>query len=563
MDKWIVDMDMGNNMDDIIRKIDRVSVSVDVGGSTLASSMGEGLFISNASSQQSLDNNNNKKELTSWIFSEDIPFFSVPLLSTNGPTEKLHAQDCAKLHRLITVFTKLNQNNIQIQPDSIANILIEYAFNLQHHADKFNLPLSSYKSMLSTHFVTPKRPITRFINDLVAKVVEHVPTLLSHYNHSQSDLAHILLVMLTNAHEYNDTLGLFYYGAKMNHSCAPNTFITFTPSLSVHHLSPTLNQRQQLTTDYSLLFSNDFIRAFWSTPQRQEYLQHTKFFQCQCERCLSPDYLRTLPCPKCKECFVVPTPRANANNEYDFVCRACNERIPSDSLPVDAESTLINNMLSLIDQLSFLESNMMPSRELQNHIQMNTRGAIYKSLFDLYFEYLPVLGNRHWSLKYLSFFLCEYLYQDVLSEMVVLNKGKSKKSHLSVNEEMELKLIKCQEWGMDILEYLLWIVNTSGQDKSSNVDLKGWYMVTVMKSLTLLAQYFTVPKNGNAGSTDDLEFVSSKQIRTRLQSYLNDPMNTWLMGNDQFYDTMIDAIWDRGAFFEGLWRDRLLRYYAP
>ena len=123
----------------------------------------------------------------------------------------------------------------------------------------------------------------------------------------------LLAIVNTNTHEYygknkSSTPGtasmsaLFLFGSKMNHSCEPNlTYTSMTDDGALEYKVIRPIQAGEATT---FSYIGDLFRT--PTPERRKYLQQTKAFFCECQRCTGPDYCRYVKCTQCHR-YLVPT----------------------------------------------------------------------------------------------------------------------------------------------------------------------------------------------------------------------------------------------------------------
>ncbi|TPX60408.1 hypothetical protein PhCBS80983_g01783 [Powellomyces hirtus] len=123
------------------------------------------------------------------------------------------------------------------------------------------------------------------------------------------DIQKLLLVLATNAHEFVEDgavyVGLYDRGSKLAHSCSPKTVYVGEGRILKHYALQPIAAGDMITTNYTV---RDDIRACHPTHLRQEHLLRTKFFLCECERCIVPDTLRSIPCPTCSTPNTPTTP---------------------------------------------------------------------------------------------------------------------------------------------------------------------------------------------------------------------------------------------------------------
>ncbi|KAJ3163172.1 hypothetical protein HDU86_002341 [Geranomyces michiganensis] len=122
-------------------------------------------------------------------------------------------------------------------------------------------------------------------------------------------LKSLLKILATNAHEFVEDgavyVGLYEKGSKLAHSCSPKTVYLGDGRTLKHYAVQPIKAGDVITTNYTV---RDDIRACHPTHLRRAHLLRTKFFHCECTRCIAPDVLRTIPCDTCKGAITPATP---------------------------------------------------------------------------------------------------------------------------------------------------------------------------------------------------------------------------------------------------------------
>ena len=112
----------------------------------------------------------------------------------------------------------------------------------------------------------------------------------------------IVGILDTNAFEIrlpdSSIQGVYGEGAMMEHSCVPNTHRTFDADLKlVIRAAVNIKRGEHLTNCYTDSIS--------TTQARQEHLLLSKYFTCNCARCLDPTefgiYMSAIKCPECRK----------------------------------------------------------------------------------------------------------------------------------------------------------------------------------------------------------------------------------------------------------------------
>lgn len=115
------------------------------------------------------------------------------------------------------------------------------------------------------------------------------------------DLLRFLHVVDLNIHrddevaEHAQFTGIFVFGSKFSHSCAPNCSWSFSKEgrLQYHAIRP-IAKGDLLTFSYV----GNGMNLLTSTLERRRRLS-TLWFVCQCARCTGPDHARWMKCPGC------------------------------------------------------------------------------------------------------------------------------------------------------------------------------------------------------------------------------------------------------------------------
>ncbi len=181
----------------------------------------------------------------------------------------------------------------------------------------------------------------------------------------------LLSILMTNGHQYHDThTAIPLFGSKFSHSCAPNigySSIASNDGALEYKLLRPIVQGEMVCFSYL----SDLLET--PTHERRQLLMETKSFRCCCERCLSPDYCRCMPCTSCTE--RVPCQYVDITEEVYWECHNCG-MLESEPLAVverQMSTTLdvINRKIEHRMDFDTLDTECSPSilRELVNECQ--------------------------------------------------------------------------------------------------------------------------------------------------------------------------------------------------
>ena len=115
----------------------------------------------------------------------------------------------------------------------------------------------------------------------------------------------------------------------------------FTP---LHNIGLTLELTLRAAKDIpeGTHLTTSYCDILWPTAQRQQYLQWSKFFICNCRRCQDPtelgSFLSALICPRCPHTSALLSPNLNTidklqqglTRDFDYICTECNHNFPSE-----------------------------------------------------------------------------------------------------------------------------------------------------------------------------------------------------------------------------------------
>ncbi|CAK8991543.1 unnamed protein product [Durusdinium trenchii] len=176
---------------------------------------------------------------------------------------------------------------------------------------------------------------------------------LKHSNWTPEELLHFLHIVDLNIHkdderpQNSEFTGIFVFGSKFSHSCAPNAAWSFDREgrLQYRALCP-IAEGDVLTFSYV----GNGMNLITSTLLRRERLS-ALCFVCSCARCQGADMSRRLPCPQCGGSCYPSYPQVDdatlAGSSRDLIqdaniwkCESCKADVKASDLPLEAEEEL-------------------------------------------------------------------------------------------------------------------------------------------------------------------------------------------------------------------------------
>lgn len=180
-------------------------------------------------------------------------------------------------------------------------------------------------------------------------VIDFVRGYLKFQDFTDEELYKICGILEVNGFEIPapNFVGLYGRACLLEHSCLPNTLRTFDVEMNVIiRAAVDIKKGEHLTTSYT--------DPMWGTSSRQMHLRTTKYFQCQCKRCLDPTELGTnFSSIKCNSCRLLVTPPADTSMEW--LCSSCGSAISAHEA-----SELLKR---LGERLANLRGNLLDSEE--------------------------------------------------------------------------------------------------------------------------------------------------------------------------------------------------------
>lgn len=222
----------------------------------------------------------------------------------------------------------------------------------------------TFRDMMKTFFVHPlmeqmeSPQVQTNLQACKEIIAQHEP--LKRKSIDPMDLLRFLHIVDLNIHRDDEVpesaafTGIFVFGSKFSHSCAPNCAWSFSREgrLQYHAVRP-IAKGDLLTFSYI----GTGMNLLCSTLERRRRLAGL-WFICQCSRCLGPDLARRMRCPKCgaaggclpeyPEAPFSPTDpdseRISPNNIWEaktWKCTSCSARSLHSDMPCHDESDLI------------------------------------------------------------------------------------------------------------------------------------------------------------------------------------------------------------------------------
>ncbi|EDS26607.1 conserved hypothetical protein [Culex quinquefasciatus] len=169
---------------------------------------------------------------------------------------------------------------------------------------------------------------------------------------SEELIQQVIGILEVNAFEARTSSGYTIRGlypklAIMAHSCVPNVVHSIHPSKDYRLTARTaidVEEGSKLYTTYTYTLSGTMVR--------QAALKSTKYFTCQCKRCLDPTELGThfssLKCQKCDNGVIVSS--KPTDEEAEWHCTHCEYKLKGAAM-----AKAIQVMQAEIDELAYME----------------------------------------------------------------------------------------------------------------------------------------------------------------------------------------------------------------
>lgn len=158
-------------------------------------------------------------------------------------------------------------------------------------------------------------------------IAKFIPRFFKREEWSEEEILKVTGILQINGHEIPLSeppyVAVYDYGSLVEHSCYPN--VTKSISDKGELIFWTVNPIKK-GTNLSICYSD----ALWGTSSRQNHLQQTKLFKCECVRCKDVTEMGTMysaiKCNK-KDCTGLALPNSLETWGCDWKCRTCGETI--------------------------------------------------------------------------------------------------------------------------------------------------------------------------------------------------------------------------------------------
>lgn len=145
----------------------------------------------------------------------------------------------------------------------------------------------------------------------------------------EDEILKVAGIVQINGHEVPLTepahVAIYDLASFIEHSCAPNLTKSFTSKADLVLWAPNaIKKGEHLSICYS--------DALWGTANRQNHLQQTKMFQCDCLRCNDiTEFGTNFSAVKCNgsDCSGLLLPEASNKWNAPWQCNVCRERVES------------------------------------------------------------------------------------------------------------------------------------------------------------------------------------------------------------------------------------------
>lgn len=156
---------------------------------------------------------------------------------------------------------------------------------------------------------------------------------------SEEEIMRVVGIIQVNGHEVPLTepphVSIYNLASLLEHNCLPNLTKSFANNGAIVMWA---NREIKRGSHLSISYTD----VLWGTLQRRQHLLETKYFVCDCIRCMDVTEIRSnfsaLACTK-KNCSGVVLPVDSDSFESNWVCRECSNE------------TTYNNVKKILDQI--------------------------------------------------------------------------------------------------------------------------------------------------------------------------------------------------------------------
>uniref|UniRef100_A0A2P2I598 Protein msta-like n=1 Tax=Hirondellea gigas TaxID=1518452 RepID=A0A2P2I598_9CRUS len=155
-------------------------------------------------------------------------------------------------------------------------------------------------------------------------VIDFVRGYLKYQDFVDEDVYKVCGILEVNGFEIPapNFVGLYANACRLEHSCVPNTSRSFDEQMNVViRAAVPIKKGDHITISYT--------DQMWGTSSRQLHLNTTKYFTCECDRCLDPTELGThyssIVCQNCSALITPPKIRTD-----NWFCTSCNKTVPAE-----------------------------------------------------------------------------------------------------------------------------------------------------------------------------------------------------------------------------------------
>ena len=282
-------------------------------------------------------------------------------------------------------------------------------FRSMVQAGLFWIQQQEKKGVLDLYF--PQKESTSQEEQAIQKVSKEAANYIRNNQNSEKSidfdvLEKVMLIWACNAFQGGRIYKII---SRVNHNCNPNSIIQADGETQRLVAASEISQGEEITISYlgSMLYAD--------TEARNDKLKKTKFFDCKCERCLTPenDKAGCIPCPTCHPRIAQHSLDEDVQYDDDQTvqyltvsggtCSQCQTKL-------DRSSKLCKTVLTVSSKIqSYLDSQEISTTETNNDDEILEEHVSLAS---------TIMGDKHWTTNLLLLLLLDHRLSNISSAML-------------------------------------------------------------------------------------------------------------------------------------------------